>query len=251
MRAKVDAGADFIVTQMFYDYDTFERWVRDLRGAGITIPILPGIMPIQGWQSFQKTTSFSKTIVPQEFWDRLEAVKDDDQRVREVGTELVAGLCRRILESDLGIHSLHFYTMNLERGTAMLLEKLQMVAQVDVVNPLPWRPVRGRPSCSLTSQSLTAKRRAESTRPIHWSNRPGSYLARTESWGPSAISNAKLTSQTSSRTAAGATRAVRRTASSTATASTSSSACVGAFMTVLIPTARPGAPDVGRAADRR
>lgn len=127
---------------MFYDYDTFERWVRDLRNAGITIPILPGIMPIQGWQSFQRTTSFSKTIVPQEFWDRLEAVKDDDQRVREVGTELVAGLCQRILQSDLGIHSLHFYTMNLERGTAMLLEKLEMVAQVDVVNPLPWRPVR-------------------------------------------------------------------------------------------------------------
>lgn len=156
---------------MFYDFDTFERWVKDLRKAGITIPILPGIMPIQGWQSFQKTTSFSKTIVPQEFWDRLGAVKDDDQRVREVGTELVAQLCRRILDSDLGIHSLHFYTMNLERGTAMLLEELQMMPQVDVVNPLPWRP------------SLTAKRRTETVRPIHWSNRPGSYLARTESWG--------------------------------------------------------------------
>jgi methylenetetrahydrofolate reductase (NADPH) len=53
LKEKVDAGADFIFTQMFYDTDIFFDWVRRVRAAGITVPIVPGIMPIQNWEKFQ------------------------------------------------------------------------------------------------------------------------------------------------------------------------------------------------------
>ncbi|BGO95523.1 methylenetetrahydrofolate reductase (NAD(P)H) met13 [Rhodotorula toruloides] len=169
-KKKVDAGADIVFTQMFYDADVFIDWGRRLRAAGITIPIVPGIMPIQTFAAFKRRTDFAGTIVPKELWDLLEPIKDDDAKVREVGTEYVADMCRKILNADLGIHGIHCYTMNLSRGTEMLLEEMQFVPTADRVKPLPWR------------LSLTQKRRAETTRPIFWSNRQKSYITRTRDW---------------------------------------------------------------------
>jgi len=85
----------------------FIDWGRRLRAAGITIPIVPGIMPIQTFAAFKRRTSFAKTIVPQELWDLLEPIKDDDLKVREAGTKYVAEMCRKILTSGLGIHGVH------------------------------------------------------------------------------------------------------------------------------------------------
>jgi len=170
LKAKVDAGATFIFTQMFYDFEIFKEWVKDVRAAGVSIPIIPGIMPIQNYASYKKTTKWFGTLVPQAWEDALAEYKDDDEKVRSIGTELVAGLCRNILHGGLDIHGLHFYTMNLEKGTRLILGELGLLPDRDVVNPLPWRP------------SLTNKRRAETTRPIFWANRAKSYLARTEAW---------------------------------------------------------------------
>lgn len=170
MKDKVDAGATFIFTQMFYDFDMFKQWVQDVRAVGINIPIIPGIMPIQNYAQFKKTTKWFGTVVPQAWEDALAPHKDDDEKVRQIGTQLVSTLCRNILDGGLDIHGLHFYTMNLEKGTRMILKELGFVPDKELVNPLPWRP------------SLTHKRRAESTRPIFWANRTKSYLARTETW---------------------------------------------------------------------
>ncbi|KAJ8519824.1 hypothetical protein ONZ45_g3250 [Pleurotus djamor] len=79
-------------------------------------------------------------------------------------------MCKQILAADIGIRGLHFYTMNLEKGTKMLLEELNLVPRVETVKPLPWR------------QSLTPSRRQETIRPIFWANRAKSYIARTENW---------------------------------------------------------------------
>ena len=141
LKDKVDAGANFIFTQMFYDIDMFVEWVRAARAAGITVPIVPGIMPIQTWNGFKKATAMAQITVPQFFLDQLEPYKNDDEKVRELGTKLVANLCRQILAADLGIKGLHFYTMNLEKGCRMLLEELSLVPRIDVVKPLPWRQV--------------------------------------------------------------------------------------------------------------
>ncbi|KAJ3721120.1 methylenetetrahydrofolate reductase-domain-containing protein [Lentinula raphanica] len=170
LKNKIDAGVNFIFTQMFYDVDIFIDWVKAVRAAGITIPIVPGIAPIQTWNGFQRATSLAKTIIPQSFLDALEPHKANDEKVREIGTQLVAEMCRKILNADLGIRGLHFYTMNLEKGTKMLLQELNLVPRVETVKPLPWR------------QSLTPTRRQETIRPIFWANRTKSYISRTENW---------------------------------------------------------------------
>ncbi|KAF6761644.1 methylenetetrahydrofolate reductase [Ephemerocybe angulata] len=164
LKEKVDAGVNFIFTQMFYDVDLLSA------PAGITIPIVPGINPIQTWNGFIRATSLSQTVIPQALMDILEPVKNDDEKVRELGIKIVADLCRKILDSGLGIKGLHFYTMNLERGTKMLLEELNLVPRIETIKPLPWR------------QSLTPTRRQETIRPIFWANRTKSYISRTENW---------------------------------------------------------------------
>ncbi|KAH7890793.1 methylenetetrahydrofolate reductase-domain-containing protein [Phlebopus sp. FC_14] len=180
LKEKIDEGVDFIFTQMFYDVDIFIDWVKAVRKAGITIPIVPGIAPIQTWNGFLKATFLAKTKVPQCFMDALEPHKNNDEKVREIGTKLVADMCRKILDADIGIHGLHFYTMNLEKGTKMLLEELNLVPRMETVKPLPWR--QARPWFLLPLHSLTPNRRQENIRPIFWANRTKSYLSRTENW---------------------------------------------------------------------
>ena len=141
LREKIEAGVNFIFTQMFYDVEIFIQWVRAVREAGITIPIVPGIAPIQTWNGFMRATSLAKTVIPKHFMDALEPYKNDDEKVRAIGTKLVAEMCRRILSEDLGIRGLHFYTMNLEKATKMLLEELNLVPRVETIKPLPWRQV--------------------------------------------------------------------------------------------------------------
>ncbi|KAG2355703.1 methylenetetrahydrofolate reductase-domain-containing protein [Suillus spraguei] len=170
LKEKIDAGVNFIFTQMFYDVDVFIDWVNAVRAAGIAIPIVPGIAPIQTWNGFLKATSLANTKIPQFFLDALEPYKNDDEKVREIGTKLVAEMCRKILAAGLGIHGFHFYTMNLEKGTKMLMEELNLTPRVETIKPLPWR------------QSLTPNRRQENIRPIFWANRTESYLSRTENW---------------------------------------------------------------------
>jgi methylenetetrahydrofolate reductase (NADPH) len=139
LKQKIDAGATFVITQMFYDVHNFLDWVTQCRAAGIHVPIIPGIMPITNWTTLLRRTRLMQTRIPPHFLRILEPIKDDDAAVRDVGTKLVADLCRKILES--GILQLHFYTMNLEKATFMILEKLEMTTAMNLKNPLPWRQV--------------------------------------------------------------------------------------------------------------
>jgi methylenetetrahydrofolate reductase (NADPH) len=143
LKEKVDAGANFIFTQMFYDADMFIDWVHGVRAVGITVPVVPGIMPIQTWNGFLRAaTAIARTIIPQSYLDALEPYKNNDEKVREIGTKLVADMCRKILAAPIGIQGLHFYTMNLERGSRLLLEELNLVPRIETLKPLPWRQVR-------------------------------------------------------------------------------------------------------------
>ncbi|KAG9241934.1 putative methylenetetrahydrofolate reductase 1 [Calycina marina] len=170
LKEKVDAGATFIVTQMFYDADNFIEWIWKVRAKGINVPIIPGIMPISTYASFLRRCNHMGCAIPPKWKAALEAVKNDDAAVREIGTGLVAELCRRLLGA--GINHLHFYTMNLAQATRLLLEELTMMPSVErpLKQQLPWR------------QSLGLKRREEDVRPIFWKNRNKSYVARTQDW---------------------------------------------------------------------
>lgn len=171
LKEKVDAGASFVVTQMFYDVDIFLDWVQKCRDRGIKVPIIPGIMPISTYAAFIRRANWTKCHVPPEWYEALEPVKNDDAAVRDIGKDLVAQLCRRIL--DAGILHLHFYTMNLAQATRMILEELSLTPGTSgrrLEKPLPWR------------QSLAFNRRDETVRPIFWRNRNTSYVARTADW---------------------------------------------------------------------
>ncbi|RIB13765.1 methylenetetrahydrofolate reductase-domain-containing protein [Gigaspora rosea] len=168
LKDKVDAGADFIVTQVFYDVDLFLDWVKKCRAIGITCPIIPGLLPIQNYNGFNRIVSLSKTIVPKFVCDALEPIKHDDAAVKEYGIKLAVEMIKKMYNN--GISGFHFYTMNLERSTRLILEALQFVAPVEKVKPLPWCP------------SLSVKRKKENVRPIFWRNRIKSYVTRTEAW---------------------------------------------------------------------
>ncbi|KAI1399485.1 methylenetetrahydrofolate reduct [Hypoxylon fuscum] len=170
LKEKVDMGATFIVTQMFYDADNFVRWVGKVRERGITIPIVPGIMPIATYASFMRRANHMNCKVPDGWMAALEPIKNDDAAVREAGKTLVAELCRKIMSA--GIVHLHFYTMNLAQATRMVLEELD------------WMPTTTRPRKQALpwKQSLALGRREEDVRPIFWRNRNKSYVSRTQDW---------------------------------------------------------------------
>ncbi|KAJ3024151.1 hypothetical protein HKX48_005551 [Thoreauomyces humboldtii] len=168
LKAKVDAGADYIVTQLFYDVDRFLTWFTKCRDAGIAVPILPGLMPIQNFGGFKRMTQLCKTYVPQSIFEALEPIKEDDKAVKDYGVQLAVDMCNKMKSN--GIRGFHFYTLNLERSTRLILEGLEFIAPIENVRPLPWNP------------SLAKNREKENVRPIFWKNRTRSYILRTEAW---------------------------------------------------------------------
>lgn len=169
VRAKVAAGADFVLTQCVFDADAFLKFVARCRAAGVpdSVPIIPGILPVPGLDAFRRMTAYTGVHVPDAMRADMEACAGDDEAAREVGRQHVVALCRRLLEA--GAPGLHLYTLNLELGTRAVLRDLGLARGAEA-RRLPWRP------------SVEEGRQAESVRPIFWANRPRSYLARTESW---------------------------------------------------------------------
>ncbi len=169
VKAKVDAGADFIVTQFFYDVPAYFKWEAAARAAGIKCPILPGYMPIQTYKGFKKFTDWCKTAVPPQVAADLAAIKDDDAAVKEYGVQLAVDTCRKLQEN--GCRTLHFYTMNLSWSVSKVLDALGFLAKAHE-RPLPWNE-------PLQAESDRAK---EAVRPIFWVNRAASYISRTKHW---------------------------------------------------------------------
>jgi len=84
LKDKLEAGADFAITQLFYDTDAYVAWVKKCREAGITCPLVPGIMPILTYGGFKRMTTFCKTHVPKDIADTLEAIKDDEKKSQRI-----------------------------------------------------------------------------------------------------------------------------------------------------------------------
>jgi methylenetetrahydrofolate reductase (NADPH) len=168
LKQKVDAGADFIVTQLFFDLDEYRDFLQLCAEAGITCPIIPGILPIISYDRFQKFTEFTGIKVPNRIKKALEPIKSDDEKVRAFGVDLCASMCRELFE--IGAPGLHFYTLNLESSVTEILQEINLLEDCRSRRSMPWRA------------STVESRRGEEVRPIFWSNRPKSYLARTMSW---------------------------------------------------------------------
>lgn len=109
-RRKVAAGADSAITQYFYNLDAYLRFVDDCQRLGVDIPIVPGIMPITNYKQLARFSDMCGAEIPRWIRSRLEAYGEDRAAIRAFGLEVVANLCRRLLEQ--GAPGLHFYTMN-------------------------------------------------------------------------------------------------------------------------------------------
>ncbi|KAG6492698.1 hypothetical protein ZIOFF_047663 [Zingiber officinale] len=168
LKRKVDAGADLIITQLFYDTDIFLKFVNDCRQIGITCPIVPGIMPINNYKGFLRMTGFCKTKIPDKITNALEPIKDNEEAVRAYGIHLGTEMCKKILAN--GINTLHLYTLNMEKSALAIIMNLGLIEESKVLRSLPWR----RPTNVFRVQ--------EDVRPIFWANRPKSYISRTIGW---------------------------------------------------------------------
>ncbi|KXN92244.1 Methylenetetrahydrofolate reductase 2 [Leucoagaricus sp. SymC.cos] len=124
LKAKVDAGADFIITQLFYDVDGFLAWLRKVRQKGINAPIVPGVMPIQTYGSFQRLTKLTGAKVPERVQEALKTISHDDQLVKDYGVTLAVEMIRKFV-SEGAVQGVHFCTLNLEKSVQRVLENLQ------------------------------------------------------------------------------------------------------------------------------
>ena len=123
LKRKIDAGADFIVTQLFFDNDAFFRFVERVRAAGIEAPVLPGIMPITNVSQIKRFTDLCGASIPQRLLDRIEPIAGDREAVIAAGIDYSTQQCRELLEQ--GAKGVHFYTLNLSRSTKTILENLR------------------------------------------------------------------------------------------------------------------------------
>jgi len=169
LKEKVDAGANIVVTQLFYDVDKFLLFRDKCVKSGIKIPIIPGIMPVNNYARFLKFTQFCKVSIPKSVSKQLESIKDDDSSVINYGIDQSSQMGKKLIEE--GVPGLHFYTLNLEHSVSEILRSLDLVSSKGVIKELPWR-----------QSTLDDRKTNEDVRPIYWSNRPVSYLTRTENW---------------------------------------------------------------------
>ncbi|KAK3308796.1 methylenetetrahydrofolate reductase-domain-containing protein [Chaetomium strumarium] len=132
---KTQAGADFIMTQLFFDIEAYKHFETTLRehpsAAFKDIPILPGLMPIQSYQMIKRTTKLSHAKIPDALMARLDAVKGDDQKVKEVGVDIVSEIVEQIREiksRTAGPRGFHFYTLNLEKAVSFIVERTGLIS---------------------------------------------------------------------------------------------------------------------------
>jgi methylenetetrahydrofolate reductase (NADPH) len=119
---KVQAGAEFLVTQLFFDNDAYFAFVDRLRDCGVHVPVVPGIMPITNYESIARMTKMSGAGLPQRLLAELEARIDEPEAVAELGVAFTTLQCRDLLAR--GAPGLHFYTLNRSPATRAVVSAL-------------------------------------------------------------------------------------------------------------------------------
>ncbi len=124
LKKKVDAGAEFLITQLFFDNDKYWRFVDMVRAKGIEVPIVPGIMPLLNLANLQRIASLSPgTTIPPELESALVEAGEDDDDALEAGVRFAATQCRALLAG--GAPGLHFYTLNRSKATLRTVERFE------------------------------------------------------------------------------------------------------------------------------
>lgn len=123
LKEKVDAGADIIVTQLFFDTERYFTFVERTRRAGIQVPILPGLMPVSNLAQVRRFTEMCGATLPQVVIERLESLRDNPGGLEQYGAELCLELSQNLLAG--GAPGIHFYTLNKSVQVAAVLKELR------------------------------------------------------------------------------------------------------------------------------
>ncbi|MCG3146998.1 MAG: 5,10-methylenetetrahydrofolate reductase [Verrucomicrobiae bacterium] len=123
LKEKVDAGADFIITQLYFDNAKFFHFTERCRTIGITVPIIAGIMPVTNVAQVKKFTTMCGATIPQEMLQALDPIAGNPEAVMEYGIEWSTRQCQELL--DRGVDGLHFYTLNRSKASRQIVENLR------------------------------------------------------------------------------------------------------------------------------
>ncbi len=123
LREKVDAGADFVITQLFFDNEDFYQFHDYVTNRlGVRVPIIPGVLPIVSAGQTKRFVTMCGARLPGPFLQRIEELGEDDAAVTEFGIEYAHGQCEALLK--FGVPGLHFYTLNKAHSTQRILAAL-------------------------------------------------------------------------------------------------------------------------------
>jgi methylenetetrahydrofolate reductase (NADPH) len=126
LKQKVDAGADVIITQLFFDNEDYYRYVEDVRAIGITVPVVPGLLPIISAAQCRRFTKLCGSKIPPRLDALLTKVHDDDEAAIELGIQYTTEQCQGLLE--FGVPGFHFYALNRSRSIVAIHENLNLGA---------------------------------------------------------------------------------------------------------------------------
>ena len=122
LKAKVDCGADFVVTQLFFDNADFFEFREYLLKLGLTVPICAGVLPILSGAQIKRFTTLCGARLPKELVEQLDRFGDDEASATEFGIEFATRQCQQL--SQAGVSSFHFYTLNKTHSTTRILRNL-------------------------------------------------------------------------------------------------------------------------------
>jgi methylenetetrahydrofolate reductase (NADPH) len=123
LKQKVAAGADWVITQLFFDNADYFAFVKKVRALGITVPIVPGIMPVTNYAQVRRFTELCAAKIPAEMTQTLETIQNDAEAVVRFGIDYAVRQCKSLIEG--GAPGIHFYTLNRTHSTAEILVKLK------------------------------------------------------------------------------------------------------------------------------
>lgn len=123
LKAKVDAGLDFVISQLFFDNAFYFDFVERARRLGINVPIVPGIMPISNYEQMNRFIRICGATVPMRLALQLEKVKDNPEAVMQLGIAHATVQCMELLSR--GVPGIHFYTLNRSPATRMIVSALR------------------------------------------------------------------------------------------------------------------------------
>jgi methylenetetrahydrofolate reductase (NADPH) len=125
LKEKTDAGADFLIAQLFFDNDIYFSFVDKLRKAGIRCRVIPGIIPITAYSQIDRFVKLSGTKIPDTLLDKLESAKDNPKRIVQTGIDFAIEQCQNLLANDAP--GIHFYTLNKSGSTVEIFETVKQI----------------------------------------------------------------------------------------------------------------------------